>query len=107
MTPSWWRCVRKAWTSPGGPWPNIVRRCTSRTRRSASVRRPCPPDTDRPRTYVVWAYGADGRVTVFLHRYGRRAMQITVSGKQVEMSDALRTRVAEQLEGVAGKYFDH
>jgi ribosomal subunit interface protein len=34
-------------------------------------------------------------------------MQITVSGKQVEMSDALRTRVADQLEGVAGKYFDH
>lgn len=34
-------------------------------------------------------------------------MQITVSGKQVEMSDALRTRVAQQLETIAGKYFDH
>jgi len=34
-------------------------------------------------------------------------MQITVSGKQVEMSDALRTRVAEQLDQIAGKYFDH
>jgi ribosomal subunit interface protein len=34
-------------------------------------------------------------------------MQITVSGKQVDLSDALRTRVADQLEGVAGKYFDH
>jgi ribosomal subunit interface protein len=34
-------------------------------------------------------------------------MQITVSGKQVEMSDALRTRVAQQLDIIAGKYFDH
>jgi ribosomal subunit interface protein len=34
-------------------------------------------------------------------------MQITVSGKQVELSDALRTRVADQLELIAGKYFDH
>jgi len=34
-------------------------------------------------------------------------MQITVSGKQVELSDALRTRVAEQLDAIAGKYFDH
>ena len=35
------------------------------------------------------------------------AMQITVSGKQVEMSDALRERVAEHLDQIAGKYFDH
>ncbi len=34
-------------------------------------------------------------------------MQITVSGKQVELSDALRTRVGDQLDGIAGKYFDH
>jgi ribosomal subunit interface protein len=34
-------------------------------------------------------------------------MQITVSGKQVDLSDALRTRVAEHLETIAGKYFDH
>jgi ribosomal subunit interface protein len=34
-------------------------------------------------------------------------MQITVSGKQVELSDALRTRVSTQLETIAGKYFDH
>jgi ribosomal subunit interface protein len=34
-------------------------------------------------------------------------MQITVSGKQVELSDALRTRVAEHLDSIAGKYFDH
>jgi ribosomal subunit interface protein len=34
-------------------------------------------------------------------------MQIKVSGKQVEMSDALRTRVAQQLEAIAGKYFDY
>src|SRR3978361_416515 len=34
-------------------------------------------------------------------------MQITVSGKQVELSDALRTRVAEHLDQIAGKYFDH
>ena len=34
-------------------------------------------------------------------------MQITVSGRQVEMSDALRVRVGEQLETIAGKYFDH
>src|SRR3984957_10054023 len=34
-------------------------------------------------------------------------MQITVSGKQVDMSDALQTRVVAQLDGVAGKYFDH
>ena len=33
-------------------------------------------------------------------------MQITVSGKQVEMSDALRTRVSQQLDVIAGKYFD-
>ena len=34
-------------------------------------------------------------------------MQITVSGKQVDLSDALRTRVARQLDAIAGKYFDH
>jgi ribosomal subunit interface protein len=34
-------------------------------------------------------------------------MQITVSGKQVDLSDALQTRVVAQLDGVAGKYFDH
>ncbi len=34
-------------------------------------------------------------------------MQITVSGKQVDLSDALRTRVGDQLDGIAGKYFDH
>ena len=33
-------------------------------------------------------------------------MQITVSGKQVELSDALRTRVSTQLETIASKYFD-
>jgi ribosomal subunit interface protein len=34
-------------------------------------------------------------------------MQISVSGKQVDLSDALRTRVASSLDGIAGKYFDH
>src|ERR1700748_2470965 len=34
-------------------------------------------------------------------------MQITVSGKQVDLSDALQTRVSSQLEAIAGKYFDH
>jgi len=34
-------------------------------------------------------------------------MQIKVSGKQVELSEALHRRVAEQLDGIAGKYFDH
>jgi len=34
-------------------------------------------------------------------------MQITVSGKQVDLSDALRTRVSTQLGSIAGKYFDH
>ncbi len=33
-------------------------------------------------------------------------MQITVSGKQVNLSDALRDRVAEHLDVIAGKYFD-
>lgn len=34
-------------------------------------------------------------------------MQITVSGKQVDLSDALRVHVTEQLEAIAGKYFDY
>lgn len=34
-------------------------------------------------------------------------MQITVSGKQLELSDALRLRVSEHLGTIAGKYFDH
>jgi ribosomal subunit interface protein len=34
-------------------------------------------------------------------------MQITVSGKQVDLSDALQTRVTTQLDGVTRKYFDH
>ena len=34
-------------------------------------------------------------------------MHITVSGKQVELSDALRARVATGLDTIAGKYFDH
>lgn len=33
-------------------------------------------------------------------------MHITVSGKQVDLSDALRTRVADSLDTIAGKYFD-
>jgi ribosomal subunit interface protein len=34
-------------------------------------------------------------------------MQITVSGKQVDLSDALRTRVSDHLDFIATKYFDH
>ena len=34
-------------------------------------------------------------------------MQITVAGKQVDLSDALRTRVTEHLDHIARKYFDH
>ena len=34
-------------------------------------------------------------------------MQITVSGKQVDLSDALRERVSSHLGTIAGKYFDH
>ena len=34
-------------------------------------------------------------------------MQITVSGKQVDLSDALRARVAQGLDLITGKYFDH
>ena len=34
-------------------------------------------------------------------------MQITVSGKQLDLSDALRTRVSTQMEAISGKYFDH
>jgi ribosomal subunit interface protein len=34
-------------------------------------------------------------------------MQITVAGKHVDLSDALRTRVSGQLATIAGKYFDH
>lgn len=34
-------------------------------------------------------------------------MQITVSGKQVDLSDALRVRVEQHLDLIAGKYFDH
>lgn len=34
-------------------------------------------------------------------------MQITVSGKQVELSDALRTRVSDHLDVISSKYFDH
>jgi ribosomal subunit interface protein len=33
-------------------------------------------------------------------------MDITVSGKQLELSDALRQRVTRHLEGLAEKYFD-
>jgi ribosomal subunit interface protein len=33
-------------------------------------------------------------------------MHITVSGKQVDLSDALRTRVSDGLDTIAGKYFD-
>jgi ribosomal subunit interface protein len=34
-------------------------------------------------------------------------MQITVSGKQVDLSDALQTRVSDHLDVIASKYFDH
>jgi ribosomal subunit interface protein len=34
-------------------------------------------------------------------------MHITVSGKQVDVGDALRTYVTEQLGIICGKYFDH
>ncbi len=34
-------------------------------------------------------------------------MEITVSGKQLDLSDALRHRVTRHLEGIAAKYFDH
>jgi ribosomal subunit interface protein len=33
-------------------------------------------------------------------------MQINVSGKQVDLSDSLRTRVADSLDGIASKFFD-
>ena len=34
-------------------------------------------------------------------------MQITVSGKQVDLSDALARRVSRSTGNIAGKYFDH
>ncbi|HEY1935653.1 MAG TPA: ribosome-associated translation inhibitor RaiA [Acetobacteraceae bacterium] len=34
-------------------------------------------------------------------------MQITVSGKQLDLSDALRTRVWNHLDNIAEKFFDH
>ena len=34
-------------------------------------------------------------------------MQINVSGKQVDLSDSLRTRVASSLDLITSKYFDH
>lgn len=34
-------------------------------------------------------------------------MEITVSGKQIDLSDALRERVSRSLDTIAGKYFDH
>jgi len=34
-------------------------------------------------------------------------MQITVSGKQIELSDALRTHVSDELGNITRKYFDH
>jgi len=34
-------------------------------------------------------------------------MQITISGKQLDLSDALRTHVSENLDRIARKYFDH
>jgi ribosomal subunit interface protein len=33
-------------------------------------------------------------------------MQLTVSGKQIDLSDALRTHVAEHLDVITNKYFD-
>ncbi|MDE8346898.1 MAG: ribosome-associated translation inhibitor RaiA [Acidocella sp.] len=34
-------------------------------------------------------------------------MQLTVSGKQIDLSDALRVHVAEHLDNITHKYFDH
>src|ERR1700712_1305733 len=34
-------------------------------------------------------------------------MQINVAGKQIDLSDALRTRVTTHLDVIAEKYFDH
>jgi ribosomal subunit interface protein len=34
-------------------------------------------------------------------------MQITVSGKQVDLSDALREHVSQELTAITGKYFEH
>jgi ribosomal subunit interface protein len=34
-------------------------------------------------------------------------MQLTVSGKQIELSDALRVHVARHLDVITTKYFDH
>ena len=34
-------------------------------------------------------------------------MQLTVSGKQIDLSDALRVHVAQNLDVITRKYFDH
>jgi len=34
-------------------------------------------------------------------------MQLTVSGKQIDLSDALRVHVEEHLDNITNKYFDH
>jgi ribosomal subunit interface protein len=36
-----------------------------------------------------------------------KTMQITVSGKQLDLSDALKVRVTQALETITAKYFDH
>ena len=100
MTRSWPFCVEKAWTLPGGPWPNTGKRCASPARCSANGRRPCRPERGRIlATTATRDAVAGGRSRTIVGE--KKRMQITVSGKQVDLSDALRTRVetaARRLE---------
>ncbi len=40
-------------------------------------------------------------------QHGFRSMNINISGKQIDLGDALRQHISERLEAKVAKYFDH
>ena len=96
------RCAGKAWTSRAGPWPNTARRCASPTRCSASGRKP-----RLIRTVCVQAEWRRAKRRDSIGSMRRTACRSRFPASRSNCRTRCATRVSDQLDPIAGKYFDH
>src|SRR3990167_5260475 len=85
--------ARRFWSSAGAPRSSYCGRLSTGWR-SPEQRR--SRNGERPR----------GRLTPIAVRHVLVGMQVHVSGKHVDVGEALRVRVSDELNSTIGKYFD-
>src|SRR5882757_11535064 len=114
MTPSSSGCVRPASISPAAPWPNTERPCASRPRSNAGGTSSPPPDEPGQSIALKLRWGVPSCLDWGLARRGvwfgtttgGQSMPFRVSGKHIELGEALRERISARVLEALEKYFD-